>query len=111
MPQALPQAYDGGIVGLSMLVAIFAAYTALDLAGRVHATSGRARVLWLTCGSAALGAGLWSMHFVGMLARTLSIPLSYSAPAIAASVAFAVASSLLALWASGREEIHGGVMF
>jgi NO-binding membrane sensor protein with MHYT domain len=60
--------WNPGLVLLSYVVAIFASYTALDLAGRVSAYSGRGRALWLAGGAFAMGTGIWSMHFTGMLA-------------------------------------------
>src|SRR5215212_9077252 len=55
--------YDLRLVALSYLVAVFASYTALDLAGRVTSSRGRARMLWLVGGAISLGIGIWSMHF------------------------------------------------
>lgn len=66
--------YDYRLVSLSVLIAICAAYTALDLAGRTTATRGRVRVAWLTGGAIAMGVGIWSMHYVGMLAFSLPVP-------------------------------------
>jgi len=60
--------YDLRLVALSYLVAVFASYTALDLAGRVTSSRGRARTVWLLGGALSLGIGIWSMHFIGMLA-------------------------------------------
>ena len=62
--------YSPFLVVLSVFVAAAAAYTALDLAGRVTA-AGRARAGWLVGGSLAMGLGIWSMHFIGMLAYRL----------------------------------------
>ena len=64
----LAASYDFRLVALSYLVAVIASYTALDLAGRVTAARGRSRVVWLTSGAFAMGIGIWSMHFTGMLA-------------------------------------------
>jgi NO-binding membrane sensor protein with MHYT domain len=59
------------LVAISVLIAIFAGYTALDLASSVAAARGKARVAWLAGGSLAMGTGIWSMHFVAMLAFRL----------------------------------------
>ena len=64
--------HDGVLVVLSILIAVFASFTALNLAGRVRAASGNLRRLWVTAAAVALGSGIWSMHFVAMLA--FSIP-------------------------------------
>ena len=64
--------YDPSLVILSLIVAILASYTALDLSGRVYANVGRVRLLWIVGGAFAMGAGIWTMHFVGMLAFRLA---------------------------------------
>src|SRR5258708_28290416 len=69
--------YNPHLVALSILVAAFAAYTALDLGGRVSATRGAARRVDLVAAAIAMGGGIWSMHFIGILALTLPLPMSY----------------------------------
>jgi diguanylate cyclase (GGDEF)-like protein/PAS domain S-box-containing protein len=90
--------YDPWLVALSVLIAVFAAYTALDLASRVTLAAGRAAGYWLVGGAFSMGSGIWSMHFVGMLAFSLPIPLSYDVPITVASVLPAIAASGLALF-------------
>jgi NO-binding membrane sensor protein with MHYT domain len=65
------------LVALSVLVASFASYTALDLGGQVAAARGLARRVWLVGAATILGGGIWSMHFIGMLAFVMPIPMSY----------------------------------
>jgi len=98
--------YDPGLVALSVVIAILASYTALDLSGRVHASVGRARLLWILGGALAMGAGIWSMHFVGMLAFQLPVAVSYGAPLVLLSVAVAMGASALALWIVSRRRVH-----
>jgi NO-binding membrane sensor protein with MHYT domain len=69
--------HDPYLVVLSILVASFASYTALDLAGRVGSARGLARRLWLVAAAIMMGSGIWSMHFVAMLAFIMPIPMSY----------------------------------
>ncbi|HWI86947.1 MAG TPA: MHYT domain-containing protein [Sphingomonas sp.] len=70
--------HDTTLVILSILIAMFASYTALDLAGRVRAWTGWVRRLWLTMAAVAMGGGIWSMHFVAMLAfKVPSMTVSY----------------------------------
>jgi NO-binding membrane sensor protein with MHYT domain len=69
--------YDPVLVGLSVAVAILASFTALNLAGRLLAAERAARVWWIAAASVALGGGIWTMHFVGMLAFELPMPVSY----------------------------------
>jgi NO-binding membrane sensor protein with MHYT domain len=60
--------YDLRLVALSVALAIVASYAALDLTGRITASHGRPRLFWLFGGATAMGLGIWSMHYVGMLA-------------------------------------------
>jgi NO-binding membrane sensor protein with MHYT domain len=65
------------LVALSILVACFASYTALDLSGHVGTARGFARRAWLVAAAITMGGGIWSMHFVAMLAFMMPIPMSY----------------------------------
>jgi NO-binding membrane sensor protein with MHYT domain len=69
--------YNPYLVALSILVASFASYTALDLGGHVGAARGLARQAWLVAAAITMGGGIWSMHFIGMLAFVMPIPMSY----------------------------------
>ena len=69
--------YDPTLVVLSIAVAMFASFTALNLAGRLLAADGPSRVWWLLAAALALGGGIWSMHFVGMLAFVMPMPVTY----------------------------------
>src|SRR5690349_8392441 len=71
VPMVVTGTYNPHLVALSILVAAFAAYTALDLGGRVSATRGAAPRVWLVAAAIAMGGGIWSMHFIGMLAFNL----------------------------------------
>src|SRR6202045_60806 len=69
--------HDPYLVALSILVAAFASYTALDLGGRVAAARALARRVWLVAAAIIMGGGIWSMHFIAMLAFAMPIPMSY----------------------------------
>ena len=90
--------YNALLVLCSFLVAILASYTALDMAGRISSTSGRVAQWWLTGAAAAMGFGIWSMHFIGMLAFRLPIQIGYDLPTTLLSLCIAIASAALALW-------------
>lgn len=71
-------AHDNALVALSVALAIFASYTALSLASRIRAARGAARRTWLATAAVALGGGVWSMHFVAMLAYSMpGMAISY----------------------------------
>jgi PAS domain S-box-containing protein len=63
--------HDSSLVALSILIATAASYTALDLGGRIRAAVGKACYGWLLTAAIAMGGGIWSMHFVAMLAFSL----------------------------------------
>lgn len=69
--------YQPTLVALSIVVSVFASYTTLDLAGRLRAAKGNARWLWLCGASVAMGGGIWAMHFIGMLAFIMPMPVAY----------------------------------
>ncbi len=102
----LTGAYDYRLVALSVVIAICASYAALDLAGRVTAARGWTRRAWLCCGAAAMGLGIWSMHYIGMLAFTLPIPVSYDWPTVLASLLAAILASAVALYVVSQQRMH-----
>src|ERR671914_189854 len=73
----LHSAHSPGLVALSILISVFASYTALDLTGRARACEGVTRAVWLAASAVAMGGGIWSMHFVAMMAFQLGIPIGY----------------------------------
>jgi NO-binding membrane sensor protein with MHYT domain len=98
--------YDYWLVLLSVVVAIAASFVALDLAARVSASSQRSnRVYWLAAGALSMGTGIWSMHFIGMLAFRLPVPVSYDVPITLASLLIAITASWFALRVAGRETL------
>jgi CheY-like chemotaxis protein len=86
----VPKSHDDVLVVLSAVIAVWASYDALQLASRVSVARARARPIWLIAGSLAMGIGIWSMHFVGMLALRLPVRIDYSIPYVALSLAVAV---------------------
>jgi diguanylate cyclase (GGDEF)-like protein/PAS domain S-box-containing protein len=97
--------YSTGLVALSVVLAMFASYAALDLAGRVTSASGRARALWLGLGAIAMGLGIWSMHYVGMLALSMPMVILYHVPVVLVSLLAAVAASGVALYVVSRPQM------
>ncbi|HEX4781014.1 MAG TPA: MHYT domain-containing protein, partial [Usitatibacter sp.] len=109
-------AYNNWVVLVSFLVAVLASYTALDLASRITASTGAAAVSWLLGGAFAMGMGIWSMHFIGMLAFSLPIPMAYDVGITLVSMLIAIIVSGFALLTvtrksmSGRRLAAGGVL-
>ena len=97
--------HQPSLVGLSVLIAILASFAALDLAGRVAQSRGRAQLNWLAGGAVAMGIGIWSMHYVGMLAFHLPVPVLYHVPTVLISLLAAVLASAVALRVVSRRSM------
>ncbi|MCH4876690.1 putative bifunctional diguanylate cyclase/phosphodiesterase [Pseudomonas sp. TMW22090] len=90
--------YSPTLVIISLFVAILASYTALNLTERIATAKGHAVALWTAGGAFAMGVGVWSMHFIGMLAFTLPIDLGYDVTLTLLSLLIAMLSCGFALW-------------
>ncbi len=97
--------YNYALVALSVMIAMFASYAALDLAGRVTAADGWTRAVWLLGGAGAMGTGIWSMHYIGMLAFILPIPVAYHWPTVLLSLFAAIVASVIALYVVSRQKM------
>jgi PAS domain S-box-containing protein len=97
--------YDYEEVVRSVFIAIAASYAALDLAGRVAAANGRIRVAWLSGGAIAMGVGIWEMHFKGMMAFRLPVPVKYHWPTILVALLVAILASAVALYVASRQRM------
>src|SRR5882757_4794929 len=103
VPTILTGSYDIRLVVVSVLIAILAAGAALDLASRVTSARGMARFWWLSGGATAMGTGIWSMHYIGMLAFQLPVVVEYDWPTVLLSLLAAVGASWAALFVVSRE--------
>ena len=103
---SLIYSYNYWLVALSVLIAMFASYAALDLAGRVTATVGWTRATWLLGGAVAMGTGIWSMHYIGMLAFILPVPVAYHWPTVLLSLLAAIVASAIALYVVSRQMMN-----
>jgi NO-binding membrane sensor protein with MHYT domain len=92
-------------VTLSVIVAILVSYTALRLTERVSGAERRAGRLWAIWGAVSMGIGIWSMHFIGMLAFSVPITLRYNLPINLASLFIGMLTSLFALSISSRRDL------
>jgi two-component system, sensor histidine kinase and response regulator len=103
VPTLLTGTYDPRLVVVSIIIAVLAAGAALDLAGRVTWARDTARFWWLTGGAVAMGVGIWSMHYIGMLAFQLPVWVLYDWPTVLLSLLAAIAASWVALFVVSRE--------
>jgi signal transduction histidine kinase/ActR/RegA family two-component response regulator len=96
--------YHPWLVATSLAVAILASYVALNLVSSVAAARARtASRMWLAGSAAAMGIGIWSMHFIGMLAASIGIPMTYHLGWTALSLLIAVLISGFALFMVSSE--------
>lgn len=96
--------YSIPIVLLSILIACFAAYTALSMNERIQQTSFFHRSFWRVLASIAMGLGIWSMHFIGMSAYILPIPMKYNILLTIISMVPAVLASYIAFVIANRRK-------
>lgn len=102
MTPALPTAYHLPLILLSIIISVLASYSALQLAERVIANQGWAKQGWLLGGAVAMGTGIWSMHFIGMLALRLPIMVKYEWSTVIVSIFPPMLASGVALYLVSR---------
>ena len=104
---ALPGSYDPALVTLSVLIASLAAYAALGIAPRISAAEGAAAGRsWLVAGAVAMGIGVWAMHFIGMLAFRLPVPVAYDVSITLLSMFPAIVASGVVLFVISHGRIR-----
>jgi len=99
--------YDPALVLLSLLVAIFSSWMGLQIAGQARQRTSQ-RAVFLLTGSLALGAGVWSMHFIGMLAFNLCTQVGYDPMTTILSSLPSIFASYVALSLIARERLGAG---
>jgi NO-binding membrane sensor protein with MHYT domain len=105
IPMVVTGTHDPYLVALSILVASFASYTALDLGGHVAVARGPARRVWLAAAAVTMGGGIWSMHFIGMLAFVMPIPMSYDIGLTTVSLLVAIFVTGVGFYVIGRQNV------
>jgi signal transduction histidine kinase len=88
---------DPALLLLSLLITAIASYTGFSLAKRMSEARGPVRLLWLLTAAVIIGIGIWTMHFIGMLAFRQAFPLAHDVPLMGVSMLVAISGSLLAL--------------
>jgi PAS domain S-box-containing protein len=96
--------YDSYLVALSFAVACFASYTALDLGGRIRASKGWPRRAWLATAALAMGGGIWSMHFIAMLACRMPMQVGYDLGLTVLSLVVAVVVTGVGFYVIGTRQ-------
>lgn len=116
-PLLLAGSYDAGLVTLSILVAVVASAMAFHITAQaIHVQKKSRRWLMLATGSVALGGGVWSMHFIGMLSFSLCTEVTYTSGLTFFSMLPSIAASWVALDLISKKHLHlsqlcsGGVL-
>lgn len=94
--------YDTGLVAVSIAIAILGSFTGLVVTTGIRHVRGPEVVLRVVLGGLAVGGGVWSMHFVSMLAVILPVPLSYDLAETTLSAVLAVIFTAIAFAIFGR---------
>lgn len=109
----ITEQHDLWLVLLAGIVCLFASYTVFSLVARTRASAPTARLAWLGAAAVATGGGVWSTHFIAMLAYTTEMPVGYEVGLTVASVAIAVTvagAGLLAVTIAGAPVIGGAII-
>jgi len=96
--------YNPALVAFSYVVAVAASYTALELSRRVSRSSGINATMWLAAGAVSMGIGIWTMHFIGMLAFSLPMQFSYDVWITVLSLLVGIAASAFAIFVASRRK-------
>jgi PAS domain S-box-containing protein len=99
--------YNPYLVALSISVACLASYAALDLGGRIRGSRSRARLAWLATAATAMGGGIWAMHFIGMLALMMPVPVSYDVGLTLLSLIVAIGVTGFGFLMIGTRQVTG----
>jgi diguanylate cyclase (GGDEF)-like protein len=102
--------YNPWLVVLSVALAALDAYVAFSVVGRIARSRGPVAVLWTAFGALAMGSGVWAMHFIGMLALQVPIPLGYDSQQTAVSGVPVVLATGATLWLLARRATHAGAV-
>lgn len=90
--------YDPLVILLSFIIAFGASYTAIYINRRINGKGFFHKNIWLVLASLAMGLGIWSMHYVGMSALVISIPMKHNLVLTLISVIPAIVASYMAFY-------------
>ncbi len=97
----MPVSYDPPLVVLSVIIAVFGAFTCFQMGARLSFVQGIWRRTLLAGAALAMGGGIWSMHFVGMLALNLPVIINYDTLLTLVSALVSILMTGIALFFAG----------
>jgi len=106
----LTGSYNIWIVALSLIIAFFTSYQALGLTKKVTMLQHKVTWIWLTIAGFVMGCGIWTMHFVGMIAFHLPIPIDYHFGKSLISVLASIGASMLAFYVTSKKASQGKLL-
>ena len=93
----LTEQHDWRLVVAAALICLCSSLVTVQLVRRARATIGRVRAIWIGTAGCAAGIGIWSTHFVAMLAYEPGIPVAYAILPTAFSLLLAIAITALGI--------------
>ncbi|MYL58429.1 EAL domain-containing protein [Virgibacillus halodenitrificans] len=96
--------YSSSIIILSIIIAIFASYTALVMNQRVRQNSFFNKHLWSVLAAFSMGVGIWSMHFIGMSAMMLPVHMHYDRVLTIVSIIPAIVAAFIAFHVANKPQ-------
>ena len=97
--------YNWPLVALSVIVSIFSSFVALDISSRLAKSTQTLKIRWILSGAVVMGLGIWTMHFIAMLAFHLPVEVTYSVPIVILSVLPALVASGIAFSLISRPSV------
>ncbi|TCM92774.1 diguanylate cyclase (GGDEF)-like protein [Paenibacillus sp. BK033] len=98
--------YNGWVILLSFIIALFVSYSALNLVYKISQSQGKVRLGWMLAGAFVMGSGVWTMHFIGMMAFHIGIPIAYDVPITLLSITASICASYVAFYLTLAKEIN-----
>jgi len=98
-------AYNPYLLGLSLVISSIASYAAIDMLGRFHISHTRAKSAWLLAGAFVLGTGVWSMHFLSMLALRLPLDVGHDPITMFQSWLGMIAAAFVGFYVAARNQL------
>ncbi|NIK69270.1 bifunctional diguanylate cyclase/phosphodiesterase [Paenibacillus sp. BK720] len=98
--------YNGWVILLSFIIALFVSYSALNLVYKISQSQGKVRMGWMLAGAFVMGSGVWTMHFIGMMAFHIGIPIAYDVPITLLSITASICASYVAFYLTLAKEIN-----
>ncbi|MGO4108897.1 bifunctional diguanylate cyclase/phosphodiesterase [Paenibacillus sp. YAF4_2] len=98
--------YNGWVILLSFIIALFVSYSALNLVYKISHSKGKVQLGWTLAGAFVMGSGVWTMHFIGMMAFHIGIPITYDVPITLLSIMASIGASYVAFYLTLAKEIN-----